>query len=65
MSVATLDTGHVEAIFMSGQDIKAIANHVPNVYAESSSGRTAIVAAATGLVSGVAILAGAVGAHLM
>ena len=41
MSVATLDTTHVEAIFQSGQDIKAIANHLPNVYAESSNGRVA------------------------
>ncbi len=41
MSVATLDTTHVEAIFESGQDIKAIANHLPNVYAESSNGRVA------------------------
>ncbi|GAA0586141.1 TonB-dependent receptor [Rhizomicrobium electricum] len=41
MSVATLDTTHVEAIFQSGQDIKAIANHIPNVYAESSNGRVA------------------------
>lgn len=41
MSVATLDTSHVEAIFQSGQDIKALANHLPNVYAESSNGRVA------------------------
>jgi iron complex outermembrane recepter protein len=41
MSVATLDTSHVDAIFQSGQDIKAIANHLPNVYAESSNGRVA------------------------
>lgn len=41
MSVATLDTSEVETIFQSGQDIKAIANHLPNVYAESSNGRVA------------------------
>ena len=41
MSVATLDTEHVEAMFQSGQDIRAIANNLPNVYAESSNGRVA------------------------
>ncbi len=41
MSVATLDTTHVDAIFASGQDIRAIANNLPNVYAESSNGRVA------------------------
>jgi outer membrane receptor protein involved in Fe transport len=41
MSVATLDTQHVDAIFESGQDIRAIANNLPNVYAESSNGRVA------------------------
>jgi outer membrane receptor protein involved in Fe transport len=41
MSVATLDTDHVEAMFQSGQDIRAIANNLPNVYAESSNGRVA------------------------
>jgi iron complex outermembrane recepter protein len=41
MSVATLDSDHLEAIFQSGGDIKAIANHLPNVYAESSNGRVA------------------------
>jgi outer membrane receptor protein involved in Fe transport len=41
LSVATLDTSHVDAIFQSGQDIKALANHLPSVYAESSNGRVA------------------------
>ena len=41
MSVATLDTDHLEAVFQSGQDIKALANQLPNVYAESSNGRVA------------------------
>ncbi len=41
MSVATLDNEHIQAIFESGQDIKAIANALPNVYAESSNGRVA------------------------
>lgn len=41
MSVATLAPDQFNAIFESGQDIKAIANHVPDVYAESSNGRVA------------------------
>jgi iron complex outermembrane recepter protein len=41
MSVATLAPDQFNAIFESGQDIKAIANHVPDVYAESSNGRAA------------------------
>lgn len=41
MSVATLDTEHVQSMFESGADIRALANAVPNVYAESSNGRVA------------------------
>lgn len=41
MSVATVDENHVDAMFESGADIRAIANAVPNVYAESSNGRVA------------------------
>ncbi len=41
MSVATLDTTHVEALFESGTDVRALANALPNVYAESSNGRVA------------------------
>jgi len=41
MSVATLDTSHVESLFQSGQDVRALANSLPNVYAESSNGRVA------------------------
>jgi len=41
MSVATIAQDHVRSIFEAGADIKAIANTVPNVYAESSNGRIA------------------------
>ncbi|MDE2182044.1 MAG: TonB-dependent receptor [Alphaproteobacteria bacterium] len=41
VSVATLPADQLDAIFESGQDIKAIADHVPDVYAESSNGRIA------------------------
>jgi len=41
MSVATVAPDHVQSIFESGEDIKAIANNVPSVYAESSNGRVA------------------------
>jgi iron complex outermembrane recepter protein len=41
MSVATLDTEHVQAMFEAGADIRALANAIPNVYAESSNGRVA------------------------
>lgn len=41
MSVATLDTTHVESLFQSGMDVRALANSLPNVYAESSNGRVA------------------------
>ncbi|MDR3526234.1 MAG: TonB-dependent receptor [Rhizomicrobium sp.] len=41
MSVATLDTTHIEALFESGMDVRALANALPNVYAESSNGRVA------------------------
>jgi outer membrane receptor protein involved in Fe transport len=41
LSVATLDDEAINAIYESGQDIKAIAVHIPDVYAESSNGRVA------------------------
>lgn len=41
MSVATVASDHVESMFASGADIRALANSVPNVYAESSNGRVA------------------------
>jgi iron complex outermembrane receptor protein len=41
LSVATQDNEQINAIFESGEDIKAIADHVPDVYAESSNGRVA------------------------
>ncbi len=41
MSVATLDTEHTQSLFESGADIRALANSLPNVYAESSNGRVA------------------------
>jgi len=41
MSVATVEPEKLQATFESGEDIKAIANTVPNVYAESSNGRIA------------------------
>lgn len=41
LSVSALSGDKVEQIFESGQDIKAIANHIPGVYAESSNGRLA------------------------
>jgi iron complex outermembrane receptor protein len=41
MSVTTIAPERVQSIFETGQDIKAIANSVPNVYAESSNGRIA------------------------
>ncbi|MBU6297289.1 MAG: TonB-dependent receptor [Alphaproteobacteria bacterium] len=41
MSVTTLSNEQVSSIFESGQDIKALADHVPNLYAESSNGRVA------------------------
>jgi outer membrane receptor protein involved in Fe transport len=41
MSVATIATDHVQSIFEAGADIKALANTVPSVYAESSNGRVA------------------------
>ena len=41
LSVATLDDEAINAIYESGEDIKAIAVHVPDLYAESSNGRVA------------------------
>ena len=41
ISTSTLDGDEVSSIYESGQDIKAIANHVPGLYAESSNGRVA------------------------
>jgi iron complex outermembrane recepter protein len=40
-SVATLPSEQFNSIFESGEDIKALANNVPNLYAESSNGRVA------------------------
>ncbi len=41
LSVTTESGDQLNAIFESGEDIKAIANHIPDVYAESSNGRVA------------------------
>ncbi len=41
LSVATLDNEQINAIFESGEDIKALAAHIPDLYAESSNGRVA------------------------
>jgi len=41
LSVATLSGDQLDAIYQSGEDIKAIANNLPDVYAESSNGRVA------------------------
>ena len=41
ISISTLTGDQASAIYESGQDIKAIANHVPGLYAESSNGRVA------------------------
>ena len=41
LSVTTESGDQLNAIFESGADIKAIANHIPDVYAESSNGRVA------------------------
>jgi len=39
ISTSVLNSDQVSAIYESGEDIKAIANHVPGLYAESSNGR--------------------------
>jgi outer membrane receptor protein involved in Fe transport len=41
ISTATLSGDTLDSIFQSGEDIKAIAAHVPSLYAESSNGRAA------------------------
>ena len=41
VSTSTLAGERLDMIFQSGQDVKAIANHVPSLYAESSNGRVA------------------------
>ncbi len=41
ISTSTLSGDNLDAIFQSGDDIKAIANHTPSLYAESSNGRAA------------------------
>jgi iron complex outermembrane receptor protein len=41
VSTSTLSGERLGMIFQSGQDVKAIANHVPSLYAESSNGRVA------------------------
>jgi outer membrane receptor protein involved in Fe transport len=41
ISTSTLQGDDLSAAFQSGQDIKAIAAHVPSLYAESSNGRAA------------------------
>ncbi len=41
VSTSTLAGERLGMIFQSGQDVKAIANHVPSLYAESSNGRVA------------------------
>ncbi|MCP5412028.1 MAG: TonB-dependent receptor [Alphaproteobacteria bacterium] len=41
ISISTLQGDDLDVIFQSGQDIKAIAAHVPSLYAESSNGRAA------------------------
>ncbi|HEX4272177.1 MAG TPA: TonB-dependent receptor [Rhizomicrobium sp.] len=41
ISTSVLDSDQTAAIYESGEDIKAIANHVPGLYAESSNGRVA------------------------
>jgi len=41
ISTDTLNTQQFDAIYESGEDIKAIANQVPGLYAESSNGRVA------------------------
>ena len=41
LSVTTLSDEQLDSIFSSGEDIKALANHIPGLYAESSNGRVA------------------------
>jgi outer membrane receptor protein involved in Fe transport len=41
ISTSTLSSDNLDSIFQSGEDIKAIAAHVPSLYAESSNGRAA------------------------
>jgi iron complex outermembrane recepter protein len=41
VSVDTLTGDQLNAIYQSGEDIKALANNVPGLYAESSNGRVA------------------------
>lgn len=41
VSTSTLSGERLGMIFQSGQDVKAIANHVPSLYAGSSNGRVA------------------------
>jgi outer membrane receptor protein involved in Fe transport len=41
ISTSTLSGDTLDSIFQSGDDIKAIANHTPSLYAESSNGRAA------------------------
>jgi iron complex outermembrane receptor protein len=41
ISVDTLNDEQLDAVFQSGEDIKALANNIPGLYAESSNGRVA------------------------
>jgi len=41
ISIATIDSENLHAMFDGGEDIRALAGRIPSVYAEGSSGRTA------------------------
>jgi iron complex outermembrane receptor protein len=41
ISTSTLSGDDLSVVFQSGEDIKALAAHVPSLYAESSNGRAA------------------------